>query len=123
MIYKLVRFSIIGALATLVHWSVVVFLYNTFSISPLIANFLGYIVAVIVSFYGHRTWVFLASDSIETRTKYVFISLSALALQQLLIYISIDRILLRFEILMILILGITAIYSFLLMERWAFKKI
>jgi putative flippase GtrA len=123
MIYKLVRFSIIGALATLVHWSVVVFLYNTFSISPLIANFLGYIVAVIVSFYGHRTWVFLASDSIETRTKYVFISLSALALQQLLIYISIDRILLRFEILMILILVITAIYSFLLMERWAFKKI
>lgn len=123
MIYKLLRFSIIGALATLVHWSVVVFLYNTFSISPLIANFLGYLVAVIVSFYGHRTWVFLASDSIESRTKYVFISLSALALQQLLIYISIDRILLRFEILMILILGITAIYSFLLMERWAFKKI
>jgi putative flippase GtrA len=123
MIYKLVRFSIIGALATLVHWSVVVFLYNTFSISPLIANFLGYLVAVIVSFYGHLTWVFLASDSIKARVKYVSISLSALALQQLLIYISIDRILLRFEILMILILGITAIYSFLLMERWAFKKI
>ena len=123
MIYKLIRFSIIGALATLVHWSVVVFLYNTFSISPLIANFLGYLVAVIVSFYGHRTWVFLASDSIKTRVKYVSISLSALALQQLLIYISIDRILLRFEILMILIIGITAIYSFLLMERWAFKKI
>ena len=123
MIYKLLRFSIIGALATLVHWSVVVFLYNTFSISPLIANFLGYLVAVIVSYYGHRTWVFLASDSIKTRVKYVSISLSALALQQLLIYISIDRILLRFEILMILILGITAIYSFLLMERWAFKKI
>ena len=123
MIYKLLRFSIIGALATLVHWSVVVFLYNTFSISPLIANFLGYLVAVIVSFYGHRTWVFLASDSIKARVKYVFISLSALALQQFLIYISIDRILLRFEILMILIIGITAIYSFLLMERWAFKKI
>ncbi|MEZ5685841.1 MAG: GtrA family protein [Paracoccaceae bacterium] len=53
MIAQVFRFAVIGLLATLVHAGVAIAVEASADVPPLWANFLGFSVAVLVSYFGH----------------------------------------------------------------------
>lgn len=55
---QLFRFSIVGIVATLVHTVTALFYLANFGSTALLANTLGYLVALSVSFCGNMYWVF-----------------------------------------------------------------
>jgi putative flippase GtrA len=57
---ELVAFSIVGFVATVVHYGVVVLLVPL-GIEPLAANVAGFLVAFVASFVGHDRWTFPAA--------------------------------------------------------------
>ncbi len=81
---ELARFGVVGALATAVHYTVA--LSANAYVVALVANVLGYLAALSVSYVGHQRWTFrLAAEAIDHRRqlpRFAVTSLSALALSQ-----------------------------------------
>lgn len=64
---QLVRFSITGAVNTLIGY-VVIFSLMILSVSPVLSNIAGYTVGLAVSFVLQRTWVFNDHSNIRRQT-------------------------------------------------------
>ena len=56
--FQLFRFGVIGLLAAVVHFSVVVLLVQMTKMQPLLANIFAFLIAFQVSYIGHRYWTF-----------------------------------------------------------------
>ena len=76
--YRLARFGIVGAAAAMTHWSVVTFLVASRGASPLTVNFLGFIVALSVSYFGHKNWTFTARGQEHTDTLPRFLTVAVI---------------------------------------------
>ena len=83
-VLQLVRFGLVGVLATAVHY--VVALGVSFFTTPYLANFAGYCTAVSVSYLGHHRFTFnvAAQGAAHGRRmpRFIVTSLSALILTQ-----------------------------------------
>jgi len=79
------RFAVVGALATAIHYGVA--LAATLIASPYLANVCGYGAAVGVSYFGHQNFTFRVGGSgaghLRRMPRFVVTSLSALLLSQL----------------------------------------
>lgn len=61
-----VRFIAVGTTAAAVHWGVVRAAVESMGLAPLSANVLGWMIAFVVSFSGHRLWTFGATTGVGT---------------------------------------------------------
>jgi putative flippase GtrA len=55
---QIIRFAIVGIGATLTHMLAALALLHFLKVSPLTGNFIGFLVAFVVSFTGHYFWTF-----------------------------------------------------------------
>jgi putative flippase GtrA len=60
--YQLSRFVLVGSLASITHFFVVISIVSLFHSPPLITNLFGFSCAFFVSYFGHRTWTFNARN-------------------------------------------------------------
>ena len=74
MIRQLIKFGIIGSLATTVHSLVAFSLIYYFQLSILAVNILGFISAVSISYVGNLIYVFQCRASRDNAMRFIFIS-------------------------------------------------
>ena len=123
-IHQIMRFGIVGGAATLTHAGVYYYLVAGKLLTPLLANFAAYAVAFSVSFIGHRHWTF--GDARKDRRnnyaifRFLSVSLSGLAINSAAVLLLVNFLRLPEWTPLIVIVGMTPIFTFLLNRFWVF---
>jgi putative flippase GtrA len=89
---QLLRFGVVGLLATVVHLSVYAILAKFLALEPQPANLAAFVMAVPVSFAGQAAWTFHEQVdgqglTVARLTRFCFASLTGLALNSLFVHI------------------------------------
>lgn len=115
------RFLVIGMLAMAVHF-ILATLSMFAGISPLLANFFGFLAAVPVSYRGHRDWTFRAKRTPHSVAvpRFLALALSAFAANEILYAAMLAHAPLPETLSLALVLGGVAFGTFILCRLWAF---
>lgn len=119
-----VRFIAVGTTAAAVHWGVVRLAVEALGLVPLVANVVGWMIAFVVSFSGHRYWTFAETSGRDTREslwRFGLVSLGGFVLNELsyAAVLSVGR--LRYDLALGLVLVGLAVVTFVVSRCWAFR--
>jgi len=117
------RFIIVGGLATFVHYSVALLTHHLFGLSPLWANFLAFLIAFNVTYIGNYFWAFEAdSDHKTSLPKSLAVSVTGLALSQIIVWGLTERLAFPFHLTLIFAVTLVPMVTFSLNRFWVFKE-
>ncbi|KTD39470.1 GtrA-like protein [Legionella moravica] len=119
--HRLVYYTGIGATSAFVHIMSVLCLVTSFAISPLIANIIAFLIAFNISFMGHKYLTFskLQDQKQLSLPHFFLVAASAGLLNESLYFLLLRFTHLNYLIALILVLGLVAVYSYLLSRFWA----
>jgi len=122
LIKQLFRFGIVGIVAAIVHFSVVIFLVQNFHYVPLKANIFGFMGGLLFSYSGHRFWTFrhTATAHASAFPKLALLQGFMLIANESLFYVFI-RLGLQYPIALLLVLSILPFFTFYCSKRWVFN--
>lgn len=118
---QIMRFGIVGVIASLVHFSFVVLFVQLLHWQPLVANIVGFSIGVQVSYWGHRTFTFRDSGATH-RVAYPrlvmlqtgnFIANEGLFSLFLALHIP-------YQLALLMVLAIMPIFTFVISKAWVF---
>lgn len=112
----------VGALATAVHYIVALCLVMFSETGVLLANFTAYCVAVAVSYIGHTRITFGAAVNRNNFIRFLAVSLSALGLSQLVLFVMQRADILSYQFNLVLGVGVIPLYSFLCNKFWVYRR-
>lgn len=121
---QLACFVVVGCAAAATHWLVVVLLVSQASISPLIANVAGWLVAFCVSFAGHYRYTFNQQGAalLQAARRFFAVSAAGFAVNELSYAWLLSHTFLRYDVLLALILIVIAGATFVMGRFWAFSR-
>ncbi|SON55059.1 GtrA-like protein [Hartmannibacter diazotrophicus] len=115
------RYAIVGGGATVVHVAVYYVASASGLLVPLVANFLGYLSGVAVSYIGHSNWSFAGhgrrDNHLRNGSRFILVSLSGLALNSFWVWLVTDYLAAPLWLPIPLIVCVTPAVLFVLM-RW-----
>jgi putative flippase GtrA len=122
VIDQLFRFGMVGVAALLVHWCLATFVIWR-GMQPLLGNFLGFIVAFGVSYFGHRYITFATRDTHHSQTlpRFVVVAVTGFCVNQLMFYLLLRYTTIHYALSLFLVLGAVAAMTFVLSKTWAFR--
>lgn len=117
------RFGVIGGLAAITHYSVVMLLLHLSQLPLAYANLLAFIVAFWVSYFGHRHFTFQAQalSHRQTLPKFVLVATLGFIFNESLLLISHQYLNISLSILVVFAIFMTAIFTFVLNRFFAFQ--
>ena len=124
---QLGRFGVVGALATLVHALTFAAAIEVAQARPLIANLLGVVLALGVSFLGHRHWTFAAGiggarlDDSSMFLRFALLALGGLVLNSLIVGVLVGRLGLDYRAAIVLMVTVVPLLLFWRCRRSAFR--
>ena len=112
-----------GCAAALTHWAVAVLCVQKLDLAPLIANFVGWLIAFGVSFAGHYHFTFKSQRGPWPEAARRFFGVSALgfAVNELAYAYLLHATSVPYDLLLAMILIGLAILTFILGRFWAFR--
>jgi len=117
-----VAFTVVGAMAAAVHWAVAVLVVELAGITPPLANVVGWLVALSVSFVGHWRWTFgdRRVPAGRSARRFFVVSACAFACNAAAYALLLRFSLLRYDIGLAVVLLLVAIFTYLASRQWAF---
>lgn len=118
------RFGIVGLIAALSHYFLVILLIRPqYQVSLKYANLLAFLAAFWVSYFGHRIFTFQAMHlkHRETLKKFIVVAGLGFMLNESVLLISHNYLDTPISILILFSIGITSIFTFLLNRYFAFQ--
>jgi putative flippase GtrA len=117
-------FVVVGCAAAAVHLGVVIVLVETAGWRPLSANVAGWLVAFIVSFSGHWSLTFRARQAPWWRAarRFFGVSLAGFAANESAYALLLHWNRLPYDVVLAGVLVATAVMTYLLSSRWAFRR-
>jgi putative flippase GtrA len=122
LVHQVPLFALVGAAATATHVTVALLARGLVGLSPLEANFVGYLAAVSVSYLGNARLTFRrrARDGAQM-LRFAVVSLSGLALTQGLTWLLVARLAWPFAAGLAVVAAAVPAFSFVLSRVWAFR--
>lgn len=122
-IITFVRFFIVGAAATLIHISVATLSISQFDLPVFRANLLAFLVAFMFAFSGHFIWTFRSQSHLaRSLFRYFTISISAFALNNLVLLTLVNTGVLSDIVSVILAAAVIPLISFTASRLWGFRS-
>lgn len=125
MSHQVSRFIVVGCAAAAVHLLVVALLVSAWSVAPIWANPVGFVVAFFVSFAGHARWTFPIEPAMRGRARQRFfvIALAGFLLNQALFASGLKHVEPRAYLLLLTAVTLAVAGStFVLARLWAFAR-
>jgi putative flippase GtrA len=122
-VFNLVKFAIVGILATAVHAALYSVAIEVFQIGSQYSNLIGYLCALFVSCVLQKKWTFVDRDvekSISPYLKFFGASLFGYVLNSLWVFLVVNILKLNALFALAGIIFITPLVSFFLLDRWVF---
>ncbi|PWJ49481.1 GtrA family protein [Faecalicatena contorta] len=113
---QIIRFTVVGGSAFLIDYSIMILLTEFFGINYLISNAMSFTVSVIYNYLLSVHWVFdVNGGRSQTQDFLVFITLSVIGLgiNQLIMWLCVDKIGIFYMISKIGATGVTMVYNFI----------
>jgi putative flippase GtrA len=118
---QFLRFATVGGGATLIHLGTALALNGFFGLSPLRANFGGFIAGIAFSYWGHFVWTF---DSVSAHRgalpRFVILQFTLFALNQAIVYVATELWGWPFWAALVPVVMIVPLGGFLAGRFWAF---
>ncbi|MBX6965729.1 GtrA family protein [Alcaligenes faecalis] len=111
-------------MAAFTHWGIVIALVQTLSLSPLLANLFGWLIAFLVSFGGHYWLTFRSQNArfLPALARFFLVSAAGFAVNEASYAFLLNHSGLRYDLLLGLILIGLAVLTFLAGRLWAFRR-
>lgn len=121
MIWQILRFSLVGGVATVIHLLVGITLIHA-GWAPLIANAAAFSIAFLVSFAGHFGYSFSSDDNSLPRSflRFMGVALAGFIANEIILAGLLTRHILSPSATLIVSTGLVALGSFILCRQWAF---
>jgi len=115
---------LVGLLAALVHWSVVVALVSRAGWPPLRANVAGWLVALAVSYTGHFNLSFRGSGAgvVRSAPRFALLSAAGFALNESVYALALHGGGWRYDAVLGVVLAGVAVVTYWASRRWAFVR-
>lgn len=121
--HKLFKFASVGVLATIVHVVIYLAILYLKPGAEQIANLLGFVIAISVSYLGQRRWAF-ASNKVTNESlakiKFLISSLLSLGLNATWVYLTVNVFYVSPQFAILGIVFITPFIVFLILNLWVF---
>jgi len=123
---QLLRFGVVGAIASITHVGVFVVLIEAFEMPPLSSNFFAFCVAFTCSYLGHFHWTFRKTGRQQAPgwntplPKFLVVALTGLLLNTLAVWTVVDALGQPYGYAVVLMLTVVPASLFLLSKLWAF---
>lgn len=119
--HRLTYFIGIGGIATLAHILMVLGMVSGNIFQPLIANIIAYLIAFNISFFGHKYFTFSKLDDQKKLSLPHFFIVAGTAglINEGLYFLFLNYTSINYIISLILVLGMVAVYTYLLSRFWA----
>lgn len=122
LIKQLFRFGVVGGVATLLNSAVFIILVNALKIEPLLGNFLAFLAAFSVSYFGHSWWTFKHTrHSKEKVMKFLLTSLIGLAVNSAFVWILMHKLHQSAYVATLPMIFVTPLFIFFINKSWVFK--
>lgn len=119
----IIRFIIIGGLATIVHYISALIAHHILGLSPLWANFIAFCTAFNVTYIGNYFWVFEAdTDHRSSLPKSLTVSLTGLLISQTIVWTLTEKLSAPFHLTLIAAVTLVPLVTFTLNRFWVFGK-
>lgn len=115
LLTQILKFGIVGGIATIIDWIIYYLLYNYLGINPLIANILSFSISVIYNYIASVKWVFNVNENkskLRMFIEFILFAVLGLILTELLLWIQIDKLNINKMISKIIATGIVMIFNF-----------
>ena len=124
MMVKLIKFSAVGALGTLVHYSVLVFLVQLLSVNVLAASSTGAIVGALVNYFLNYKWTFNSNKRhSEAMAKFFAVAAVGFVMNGLFMALFTEALAMYYLIAQVMTTGIVLFWNFLANHYWTFHKL
>ena len=85
---RIMRFGLVGGLATLTHASMSLLALNLLGLPALLSNLVGFLSAFLVSLTGHTFFTFAAPMSVKTSLKFAAVAIFAVSFSSVVILLA-----------------------------------
>lgn len=122
LLQQIARFGIVGLTAATIHFTTVVLLVQTQHYPPLWANVFGFLIAVQMSYWGHRRWTFSDTATLHRVAfpKLIAVQLVNFAANETLFYIFL-QFKLPYTVALLIVLTTLPIFTFVSSKLWVFR--
>lgn len=122
LFHQILRFGIVGLLAAILHFLVVILLVQYGFFSPLIANIFALFISFQLSYWGHRLWTFQDTITLhrEAFPKLIAIQLLNFSANEFLFYLFLTFHL-PYQIALLIVLTILPVFTFFSNKFWVFR--
>lgn len=122
--FQFIRFGLVGVVSTLTHIGTLVLLVELIKLTPILASTIGFILAVIVSYFLNYRFTFRAQGAHTSYfPKYVLVCIIGFILNTGIMYLTIEILKWWYVAGQICTLMVVPISNFTLNRFWAFKSI
>lgn len=115
---QIIKFGIVGIIATLIDWTIFYILFNAFSVWYLLAKTIAFSVSTIFNYYLSMKYVFVSKYGKEERFKefqlFVVLSLIGMMLTLVLLWFFVEKLFIHANIANLLVAGIVMVTNFIL---------
>jgi len=122
-LHKVISYSFVGIIGTLIHFSTLVILVEAFKIDPLLSSGIGFILTVILSFVLNMKYTFKIKNRKKAHLfiKYLTTSIIGLMLNNCIMYYFVRILSLHYSIGQAVVVICIPIINFLINNYWTFK--
>tara|TARA_R110000868_G_scaffold407985_1_gene690057 strand:+ start:13771 stop:14148 length:378 start_codon:yes stop_codon:yes gene_type:complete len=120
--FQLMRFGIIGASAAAVNMFMLYYFVETYQLMPLVANIFAFLIAFLVSYFGHRHWTFREKQHANSSLpKFFMVAAMGFLLNEALFAVFLHVFHIYYMLALFITLIIVAVVTFVFSKFWAFK--
>ena len=124
LLIQIFKFVIVGGIATIIDWLIYFILYKFIKLEPIIANIISFSVSVIYNYYASCKYVFKVNkEKSKTRqfTEFIIFSLIGLGINELLIFIFVNKLSWNAMLVKILATLIVMVFNFITRKKFLEK--
>jgi putative flippase GtrA len=127
LLVEMLKFGVVGGTAIFVHLGVFSGLIEFSTVRPMLANLLGFVLSLLVSFCGHNWWTFKRGTEGRPSvsiigSRYLVVVLSGFAVSSLIVFVSIEILQTRYAFTVFLIFAIVPLAQFIMGRLWTFRN-
>lgn len=123
MINHLVKFLLIGALSTFIHYFILLILVRIFDVDILISSGVGFIISSFFNYLLNKNYTFRSlCGHVESMPKFIFIATFGLLINTVMVWLVAVVMQWHYIIAQILATGCSVVWNFFLNRFWTFKN-
>lgn len=115
LIAQFMKFGIVGVIAFVIDYGVMIFLTEVFGVPYLISTTISFVVSVIFNYFASMRFVFKRKDDMSRRCEFIIfivLSVCGLGINDLLMWLMVDSLYIDYRLSKIVVTVVVAVWNF-----------